>query len=104
MSFSIHQWNEITEFLNGYVLDRVVFQGDNIIGVNSQGEGILLAIPSGVYWSAVDGKAYEAIEGLLWEAKALVKERSAYDPEAKKEILKEVFEENIKLYNRPYNS
>lgn len=97
------QWNEITEYLNGYILDYISVENSYIYGVNSRGEKILLAKPAGAYWEAVSGKAFEAIDDLIREVKQRIKDSGDYSASNKSKILKDTFEETIKLYSKPYN-
>lgn len=103
MDLTITNWNEITEFLNGYVLDYISIENSYIYGINSKGEKILLAKPAGVYWAAVSGKAFEAVDNLIREVKFRVKDSGDFSASSKEKILKETFEEIIKLYSKPYN-
>lgn len=102
MVLSINQWNEITETLNGYVLDYIVDDESYIYGVNSQGEKFLLASPSGQYWAATSGRAYEAIDDLLREVKSRIKASKDFSRENKAALLKVTFEEAIKLHGKRY--
>lgn len=104
MDLTITDWNDITFFLNGYVLDYISIENKQVFGVNSQGERILLAIPSGSYWSPVDGKAYSVVDGLLDVAKKEVKASGDYSESNKQKIVIETFERFIKLFHKEYNA
>lgn len=104
MILTITQWNEITEHLNGYLLNYIVDENSYIYGINSKGEKYLLAQPSGDYWMASSGKSYEAIDDLIREVKLKIKESGDFSKPNKSKILKNTFEEIIKLYNKQYKN
>lgn len=104
MILTMTQWNEITQYLNGYILDYIVDENSYIYGISSKGEKYLLAQPSGDYWSAMSGKSYEAIDDLIREVKSRIKESGDYSKSNKNKILKNTFEEVIKLYKKQYTN
>ena len=100
MNFSIKDWTEVSEYLGGYVLVSVALKGDILYGINSQGQAKPLAIPSGVFWTASDGKAFEVVEYLLREVKDQVKASGDYSMENKRAILTKEFDKFIHLFQR----
>ena len=103
MDLTITDWNDVTGFLDGYVLDYISIENKMVYGVNSKGSKILLASPAGSYWVPQDGKAYSVVDSLLSLTKMEVKDSGDYSDSNKEMILKNTFERFIKLFHKEYN-
>lgn len=104
MELNIAYWNDITSHLNGYSLADVSISGDALMGVNAQGKATVLAKRTKVFWTPVDGPAYEAMSVILREINDNLKADGIYEPQAKDKAVMESLKKIITLQPKQYRN
>lgn len=104
MELNIRNWNEITDHLNGYVLERVEIRGSNLMAINSNGEAVLIATRTPIFWAASYGKSFEAVEMILRNTADELKAEKIYDSSEKDKTLLRNLEQIIQLHTKGYKS
>jgi len=102
MELNIRHWGEITLYLNGYILDSIRIDENELIGINSVNEEFTLAKRTPAFWNPVDGKAYEAMDIILRTIKDELRSNNIFDLPQKDIYLEKRLLEIIKLYTKEY--
>lgn len=104
IDITIPEWNDITSYLNGYVLEKIIINGDSLIGINSNKEEFLLAKRRIIYWEAVPGSAYISISQLLDKIRIeIIRPNNIFNTEDKDKIIVEELTKIILLMNKDYS-
>lgn len=102
MQLNIAYWNDITAHLNGYALTDIQISGDALMGVNAQGKASVLAKRTKVFWTPVEGQAYEAMSVILREINDNLKADGIYELQAKDQAVMESLKKIITLQPKRY--